>query len=82
MPCTCLLWCKVREVSDRTLNDKRFELRTAEETLAAIEVATAHAIRMLGFDETIYAYCSAKVHEAEGPYWGDNNALASRCAAR
>ena len=45
-------WLKPRKVSKRTLNDKRFELRTAEETLAAIKVATSFAIRMLGFDET------------------------------
>ena len=34
---------------------------------------------LLGFDETIYAFCSAELGEAEGPYWGDNNALAARC---
>ena len=34
---------------------------------------------LLGFDETIYAFCAAETHQPEGPYWGDNNALASRC---
>ena len=34
---------------------------------------------LLGFDETIYAFCSAETRLEEGPYWGDNNALAVRC---
>ena len=36
---------------------------------------------LLGFDETIYAFCSAETGLEEGPYWGDNNALATRCVA-
>ena len=37
---------------------------------------------LLGFDETIYAYCSAKTHQSEGLWKGDsshNRALARRC---
>ena len=45
-------WLCPREVTARTLNDCRFEMRTLLETLSALEVATAYAIRMLGFDET------------------------------
>ena len=34
---------------------------------------------LLGWDETIYAYCAAKLGQAEGPYWGNNNELAAIC---
>ena len=34
---------------------------------------------LLGFDETIYAYCSAEIHKNEGPFYQDNNGLARRC---
>ena len=34
---------------------------------------------LLGFDETIYAFCSAESRLDEGPYYGDNSALAERC---
>ena len=34
---------------------------------------------LLGFDETIYAFCSAAIGEEEGPYHNENEILASRC---
>ena len=34
---------------------------------------------LLGFDETIYAYCSASIRKNEGPFYQDNNGLAWRC---
>ena len=34
---------------------------------------------LLGFDETIYAYCSAEIGEDEGPFYQDNGGLARRC---
>jgi hypothetical protein len=34
---------------------------------------------LLGFDDTIYAYCSAKNHQNEGPFYQDNKGLANRC---
>ena len=34
---------------------------------------------LLGFDETIYAFCSAQLNMEEGPFYGDNGALAQRC---
>jgi hypothetical protein len=34
---------------------------------------------LLGFDETIYAYCSAVNKQPEGPFYQDNAGLASRC---
>ena len=45
-------WLEPIELSERRLTDGRFELRTIQEALSAHEVALAHAIRMLGFDET------------------------------
>lgn len=34
---------------------------------------------LLGFDETIYAYCSAAINQPEGPFYQDNIGLAQRC---
>ena len=34
---------------------------------------------LLGFDETIYAYCSAAIGRREGPFYQDNQGLARRC---
>ena len=34
---------------------------------------------LLGFDETIYAYCSAELGLEEGPFYQNNRALADRC---
>jgi hypothetical protein len=34
---------------------------------------------LLGFDPTIYAYCSAQILKQEGPFYGDHGELARRC---
>jgi len=34
---------------------------------------------LLGFDETIYAFCSAETGKNEGPFYQDNYGLAHRC---
>ena len=45
-------WLKPQVPSARVLADCRFELRFIEECLAGRRVASAYAIRMMGFDET------------------------------
>ena len=45
-------WLEPEVPSPRVLKEARFELRMIEECLAARRVASAYAIRMLGFDET------------------------------
>ena len=50
------------------------------EGVAATPEYARPAPALLGFDETIYAYCSAQIGERESPYYGDNAELASRCA--
>lgn len=34
---------------------------------------------LLGFDETIFAYCSSATGQNEGPFNGDNAGLGFRC---
>ena len=45
-------WLDPQTPSPRMLTECRFELRMIEESLAARRVASAYAIRLLGFDET------------------------------
>ena len=45
-------WLKPEPPSPRVLTESRFELRFIEEALSARRVASAYAIRMMGFDET------------------------------
>ena len=61
------------------LRGERCERNWLEGTHAFPTYTAAGAPALLGFDETIYAYCSAARGRAEGPFYQDNFGLAARC---
>ena len=65
---------------EAVLRQERCDRNWYEGVLASIpSYPSPSAPALLGFDNTIYAYCSAQILKEEGPFYGDHGEMARRC---